>query len=183
MAFKSLLLACFIITATFCFDYSMNDGEYAHALAYYNREINSQFSQLLSMLDEQGEAAALRRDQQEWQRQTNRNGFGHKRALIIETLKQRAAYLKAWVDLAKEQKAVAARNWQVETSAPPSTPSETQASPIEQQHQGQAPQAAALIRQAPLSYLNTTAVTIRNVTTEKSDSRGIDWGRYGVHLP
>ena len=129
MAFKSLLLVCFIITATFCFDYSMNDGEYAHALAYYNREISSQFSQLSSMLDEQGEAA-LREDQQEWQRQTNLNGFGHGRASVIETLKQRAEYLEARVDLIKEQKAVAARNWQAETSAPPSTPPETQARPL-----------------------------------------------------
>src|SRR5512137_19640 len=109
MALKSLLLVCFIITTTFCFDYSMNDTEYAHALAYYNREISSQFKQLLSMLDEQGEAA-LREDQREWQRHTNLNGFGHRRASAIETLKQRAEYLEARLDLIKEQKAVAARN-------------------------------------------------------------------------
>jgi len=128
MAFRSLLLVCFIITATFCFDYSMNDGEYAHALAYYNREISSQFSQLSSMLDEQGEAA-LREDQQDWQRQTNIHGFGHGRASVIETLKQRAEYLEARVALTKEQKAVAARNWQAEIPAPASTPPETQARP------------------------------------------------------
>jgi hypothetical protein len=168
MALKSLLLACFIITATFCFDYSMNDREYAHALAYYNGEISSQFSQLFSLLDEQGKAA-LRKDQQEWRRLTNVNGFGHRRASVVEMLKQRAAYLTAWADLAKEQEAVAARNWQVETSAPPSTPPETQESLTEQQHQGQAPQASEPIPETPSSDLNTTATT-ENMITQQNGS-------------
>ncbi len=167
MAFKSLLLACFIITATFCFDYSMTGGEYAHALAYYNREISSQFSQLLSMLDEQGEAA-LRKDQQEWQRRTNLNGFGLGRVFVIEVLKQRAAYLKAWVDLINEQRVLAARNTEVETLTPPSVPPETQVSPSEQQCQPQAPQEAGPIRKAPANNLNTTATT-GNVTAQQSD--------------
>ncbi|HME42475.1 MAG TPA: hypothetical protein VKF36_05255 [Syntrophorhabdales bacterium] len=168
MAFKSLVLACFILTAAFCFHYSMNDGEYAHALGYYNREINSQSSQLLSMLDEQGKAA-LRKDQQEWQRQTNLNGFGHGRAFVIEALKQRAAYLEAWVDLIKEQRVMAARNMEVETLTPPSVPPETQTRPSEQQYQGQAPQTAEPIREAPASYLNTTATT-GSVTAQQSDN-------------
>ncbi len=166
MAFKSLLLACFIITATFCLNYSMTGGEYAHALAYYNREISSQFSQLLSMLDKQDEAA-LRKDQQEWQ--TNLNGFGHGRASVIEGLKRRAAYLEAWVDLIKEQRVMAARNTEGETLTPASVPLKTQVSPSEQQYQGQASQAAEPIREAPANNSNTTATT-GNVTAQQGDS-------------
>ena len=172
MAFKSLVLVCFIVTATFCFYYSMDGGEYAHAFAYYNREINSQSSQLLSMLDEQGKAA-LRKDQQEWQRQTNLNGFGHGRAFVIEALKQRAAYLEARVYVIKEQRVIAARDMGVETLTPPSVPPETQTRPSQQQSQGQAPQTAEPIREARSNNLNTTATT-GSVTAQQSDNAPSD---------